>query len=910
MSASIAAESAPPIAGEARPRVSCIMPTRDRRRFVSQAVRYFLRQDYPDVELIVVDDGHDPVGDLIPDDARTVYIRLDRPQSIGAKRNIACRRASGTLIAHWDDDDWSAPHRLRRQVEALLASDADLCGLSELLHYRPFRADAWLYRGEPGSAQVAGCSILYRRSVWEAQPFPDTSLGEDGAFVGRLAPQRVLALADRSLLVAVVHDRNTSSLALGAPQWSPADLDETGSLMHADRPFYTALRNGQPYAPPAVECQSPEITVASSFYVHSGYGVTAEYLALSLARAGASVRALSSGRVYEGMSAELHGMVDDPRPGRDEEPTIYHSWIAHDFSTVRDRPNLYISTMFEASRLPAEWVPEIQRARGVIVPSTFVAGACRASGVTRPLFVVPLGADPAIYHWQPRERRAGLTTLIAAPIADRKNTTLAIEAWKQAFAGDPDASLIIKTTYGYHNYAPDDPRITYVDRVEPTRGIAEWYRRADILLALGNEGFGLPMIEAMATGLPVVALNAEGQADACRDAIELVFPVPAATLVPYVDGSGRTNGQRSIPDLDATVRQLRWIDAHRDEAGAIGREASAWAHRNRNIWSLGAGVLDAVQRTTPHAARAQRRTLWVTSAGKPCGVAAFTARLHRYLPAARVCVDEPALHRGGLLHVQHEPSLIDDGRMERFVARARNAGVTVAVTEHAVRHSASAWEPGAAALVAATTAGAAELRDLHPRSRVAHIPLGCETWSFPRKPRRGRTIGFFGFPGRHKGHARMVEALREVRGCDVVMYGYDPDAGDRTAEWPVDVAVRSATAWMPLAEIAAGLAAEADVVVFHYDEIPHYSASSAVLVGLAAGVPVLTSATRWFEDLGDAVHRSGTDAAGLARGLERLFDDDELRDRTTAAARDYCETNSWTRTAARHVELWRSLATQ
>ena len=35
--------------------VSCIMPTYDRRKFVPQAIKYFLRQDYQNTELIVLD---------------------------------------------------------------------------------------------------------------------------------------------------------------------------------------------------------------------------------------------------------------------------------------------------------------------------------------------------------------------------------------------------------------------------------------------------------------------------------------------------------------------------------------------------------------------------------------------------------------------------------------------------------------------------------------------------------------------------------------------------------------------------------------------------------------------------------------------------------------------------------------
>src|SRR6266550_2834391 len=108
--------------------VSCIMPTRNRRHLVGQAIAYFLRQDYPRTELIVVDDGEDCVADLVPSDARLRYIRLERRTALGTKRNLACQASRGDLIAHWDDDDWMAADRLSRQVAALLATDAVATG--------------------------------------------------------------------------------------------------------------------------------------------------------------------------------------------------------------------------------------------------------------------------------------------------------------------------------------------------------------------------------------------------------------------------------------------------------------------------------------------------------------------------------------------------------------------------------------------------------------------------------------------------------------------------------------------------------------------------------------------------------------------------------------------------------------
>src|SRR5262249_37058390 len=83
------------------PLVSCLMPTRDRRQFVAQAITYFLRQDYAQRELIVLDDGDDRVADLIPADPRVRYVPVDDKLVLGEKRNRACELAHGELIVHW-----------------------------------------------------------------------------------------------------------------------------------------------------------------------------------------------------------------------------------------------------------------------------------------------------------------------------------------------------------------------------------------------------------------------------------------------------------------------------------------------------------------------------------------------------------------------------------------------------------------------------------------------------------------------------------------------------------------------------------------------------------------------------------------------------------------------------------------
>ncbi|HEX2643691.1 MAG TPA: class I SAM-dependent methyltransferase, partial [Thermoanaerobaculia bacterium] len=205
-----------------RPLVSCIMPTSDRRPFVPLAIRQFLGQDWPDAELIVLDDGDDRVSDLIPEDPRIRYVPLDRKLTIGAKRNLACDLTRGEIVLHWDDDDWMEERRIRFQVESLLESAADLCGLPRLYFHEPASGRSWEYSClRRDKMWLAGATFCYRKSLWLGSPFPDTNVGEDVRFLWSDRPKNLLPLRDSSFYVARIHPGNTGSKIGSGRGWRP-----------------------------------------------------------------------------------------------------------------------------------------------------------------------------------------------------------------------------------------------------------------------------------------------------------------------------------------------------------------------------------------------------------------------------------------------------------------------------------------------------------------------------------------------------------------------------------------------------------------------------------------------------------------------------------------------------------------
>lgn len=204
-----------------QPLVSCIMPTRGRPLFARKAITCFLEQNYPKRELIILDDEDDPSLKIIVgmiDGVR--YVRTGERLTIAEKRNECCKRASGEIIMHWDDDDWSAPWRISIQVGLLQDSGKAVTGFHSMLFYDHARSRALKYINDRSYA--IGTSLCYRKDWWQAHPFrngtPDPNVGEDGQFKDEANNCGELYSIDADLvMVATIHPGNTSIRGVDRP---------------------------------------------------------------------------------------------------------------------------------------------------------------------------------------------------------------------------------------------------------------------------------------------------------------------------------------------------------------------------------------------------------------------------------------------------------------------------------------------------------------------------------------------------------------------------------------------------------------------------------------------------------------------------------------------------------------------
>ena len=253
-------------------------------------------------------------------------------------------------------------------------------------------------------------------------------------------------------------------------------------------------------------------------------------------------------------------------------------------------------TMFETDSLPAEWVPQLNGYDRVWVPTPFNLETFARAGVRPELMrVLPGTIDLERFTAQAPPRRVpgaeGFTFLSNFTFQERKGWRELLRAYVLEFAGEEGVTLALKLSTGFvsageiharvHEFVAGlgvpparRPRIVIThDEVSDTE-TPGFYTGADAYVSpTRGEGWGRPLMEALACGCPVIASRWSGQLAFLDDAGAWLVDGEVVPVPDDIDNPTFRGQRWFAPDVDALRAAMRAVVS--DPVAACVRAASA-----------------------------------------------------------------------------------------------------------------------------------------------------------------------------------------------------------------------------------------------------------------------------------------------------------------------------------------------
>jgi glycosyltransferase involved in cell wall biosynthesis len=267
---------------------------------------------------------------------------------------------------------------------------------------------------------------------------------------------------------------------------------------------------------------------------------------------------------------------------------------------------------WEFGSLPKAWLPMLRRVDEIWAYSRYVRDCYLEADVPRErVHVIPLGVDPYRFRpgLEPLPLPAGprMRFLFVGGTIFRKGIDILLRAFARAFRPADGVALVIKemgaTSFYRGQTAENEVRelrergfpVEYIDRDLSDSEMAGLYAACDCLVQpFRGEGFGLPVVEAMACGLPAIVMGAGPALDYATDETAFLIPAHRGNFAECRVGDIETIGRPWLfePDVDALVELLKRVAS--DRAGARAKGIAASAHiREHFTW---ARTVEAVER--------------------------------------------------------------------------------------------------------------------------------------------------------------------------------------------------------------------------------------------------------------------------------------------------------------------------
>lgn len=284
------------------------------------------------------------------------------------------------------------------------------------------------------------------------------------------------------------------------------------------------------------------------------------------------------------------------------------------FAPVRRGSRSIFYTVWETSRIPARFIENLQRADEIWVPTDWGASVFSAAGITpERVRVVPEGVNSLLFEPQtpPRENTI-YQFLYVGKWEERKGTADLIRAFTLEFK--PTEPVILVMHFGHDaingRFVRDllkeeldkchvaTARISISTRL-PQADLIRLMQRSDaFVLPTRAEGWGLPILEAMACGLPCIVTNYSGHLAYSNASNSYLIEVEKMCPVvdPHFFSTDTEWGHWAQPSVAHLRHLMRHVFENKEEA----RERGRAARTDALSWSWDRSADCAVSKLRPH----------------------------------------------------------------------------------------------------------------------------------------------------------------------------------------------------------------------------------------------------------------------------------------------------------------------
>ena len=195
------------------PTVTIVTLLTDRREFLPLLKACINNQNYDKskLEWVILDDGDDNNLDFDNCSVKPLYFHCSEKLTIGRKRNIACRIATGEFITFFDDDDIHYPTRISAGVESLTKrGQRYICGSSKL--DIADMSTGKIYRPGPFAKNHATAgTFFFRKQFLSMSSFRDSDRAGEEAYFLKNYQIPMAQIKPEDTIICLAHSKNTIS---------------------------------------------------------------------------------------------------------------------------------------------------------------------------------------------------------------------------------------------------------------------------------------------------------------------------------------------------------------------------------------------------------------------------------------------------------------------------------------------------------------------------------------------------------------------------------------------------------------------------------------------------------------------------------------------------------------------------